>query len=278
MEKIGPREGPKSRLVRSLDESTAGACSTWGGAARPIILPVLHLGGNRRGGIAYQPRGIRGQIHPPAACPRFRQPEVLIEESFAGWKEFRDGGVRPKAPTNCIIICSDRERRTPMGVPNTATKRHVRRPDANRQRLLRSCARSIACCARSASNTGGSNVAVRGHFPPTARLGGHRDNPRVSRSLRALPRARPGLPDRQGRQRSWAVGLTLERASRTRITRPIRRPSFDRTIATFRVHPRCRAFTFEKFPGAGAAALTTFDEIRGDAIFRSCRSFAESRA
>src|SRR6202020_2672301 len=152
-----------------------------------IIRPSFTMGGTG-GGIAYNKEEFidiieRGLDASPTN-------EVLIEESFLGWKAFEMEVGRDKKD-NCIIVCST-ENLDPMGVhtgDSITVAPALTLTDREYQRLRDA---SIAVLRKIGVDTGGSNVQFA-VSPVDGRVLVIEMNPRVSRSS-ALASKATGFP------------------------------------------------------------------------------------
>ncbi|MBV8650722.1 MAG: carbamoyl-phosphate synthase large subunit, partial [Alphaproteobacteria bacterium] len=258
MDKIG-LISPKSRLVRSIEESAA-ALEEVGLPA--IIRPSFTLAGTG-GGIAYN----KEEFHDIVVGGLRASPthEVLIEESVLGWKEYEMEVVRDHAD-NCIIICSI-ENVDPMGVHtgDSVTVAPALTLTDKEYQLMRDA--SIAVLREIGVDTGGSNVQFAVN-PATGKLVIIEMNPRVSRSS-ALASKATGFPIAKVAAK-LAVGYTLDelRNEITRVTPASFEPTIDYVVTKM---PR---FTFEKFPGAEPLLSTSMKSV-GEAMAIG-RCFAES--
>ena len=101
-------ESPRSKAAHTLEEALEGLEYV---GLPAIVRPSFTLAGTG-GGIAYNIEEVREIVE--RGLDLSPTPEVLIEESVLGWKEFEMEVVRDKAD-NCIIVCSI-ENVDPMGV------------------------------------------------------------------------------------------------------------------------------------------------------------------
>src|SRR6202023_2105075 len=126
----------------------------------------------------------------------------------------------------------------------------------------------IACLREIGVDTGGSNVQFAIH-PETGRMLIIEMNPRVSRSS-ALASKATGFPIAKIAAK-LAVGYRLDELKNdiTQITPASFEPTIDYVVTKL---PR---FTFEKFPGAAEAVLTTSMKSVGE-VMAIGRSFKES--
>ena len=252
-------ESPRSAIAHTIEEARAALALV---GLPAVIRPSFTLGGTG-GGIAYNREEFE-QITAGglAASPT---PEVLIEESVLGWKEFEMEVVRDKAD-NCIIICSI-ENIDPMGVhtgDSVTVAPALTLTDKEFQRMRDA---SIACLRAIGVDTGGSNVQFA-LDPATGRMLIIEMNPRVSRSS-ALASKATGFPIAKVAAK-LAIGYTLDELVNdiTRVTPASFEPTIDYVVVKI---PR---FTFEKFPGTPALLSTSMKSV-GEAMAIG-RSFAEA--
>jgi carbamoyl-phosphate synthase large subunit len=242
---------PRSGVARSIADldHIVGEIGTF-----PLIIrPAFTLGGTG-GGIAYNREelddiALRGLDLSPVR-------EVLIEESFVGWKEFEMEVMRDRMD-NCVVVCSI-ENFDPMGVHtgDSITVAPVQTLTDKEYQMMRDAA--FAVIREIGVETGGSNIQFAVH-PETGRMVVIEMNPRVSRSS-ALASKATGFPIAKIAAK-LAVGYTLDEIKNdiTRETPACFEPTIDYCVVKV---PR---FTFEKFPQA-EATLTTRMKSVGEAM------------
>ncbi|MBP0649576.1 carbamoyl phosphate synthase large subunit, partial [Mycobacterium tuberculosis] len=192
-------------------------------------------------------------------------PEVLIEESVLGWKEFEMEVVRDKAD-NCIIICSI-ENVDPMGVHtgDSITIAPALTLTDKEYQIMRDA--SCAVLREIGVETGGSNVQFAVN-PEDGRMVVIEMNPRVSRSS-ALASKATGFPIAKIAAK-LAIGYTLDEIVNdiTKETPACFEPTLDYVVV------KAPRFAFEKFPGADPTLTTTMKSV-GEAMSLG-RNFAEA--
>ena len=251
---------PSSGVAQTLEEALEIAGDI--GEFPLIIRPAYTLGGTG-GGIAYNRDEFEEMIrHGLDLSP---VPEVLVEESLIGWKEFEMEVMRDRA-VNCVIICSI-ENFDPMGVP-TGASIPVAPPQTltdKEYQIMRDA--SFAVIREIGVETGGSNIQFAVN-PDNGRLTIIEMHPRVSRSS-ALASKAPGFPIAKFAAK-LAVGYLLEeiRNDITRETPACFEPTIDYVVVKV---PR---FAFEKFPTADPTLNTQMKSV-GEAMAIG-RTFKES--
>ena len=203
-----------------------------------IIRPSFTLGGTG-GSVAYNHEEFQELVENGLNASPIT--EVLIEESFLGWKEFELEVIRDKAD-NAIIICSI-ENIDPMGVhtgDSVTVAPAMTLTDKEFQQMRNW---SILCLRTIGVETGGSNVQFAVN-PENGRCIIIEMNPRVSRSS-ALASKATGFPIAKVAAK-LAVGYTLDELPNdiTGKTLAAFEPTIDYIVTKV---PR---FDFEKFPSA----------------------------
>lgn len=202
-----------------------------------IIRPSFTLGGSG-GGIAYN----RDEFI--TICEKGLElsptQQVLIEESFLGWKEYELEVVRD-SKDNCIIVCTI-ENIDPMGVHtgDSVTVAPAQTLTDKEYQQLRDA--SLLILREIGVETGGSNVQFAIH-PTTGQQVVIEMNPRVSRSS-ALASKATGFPIAKIAT-LLAVGFTLDELQND-MTGGLTPASFEPTIDY--VVTKIPRFNFEKFP------------------------------
>ena len=97
---------PRGIAVRSVEDGLRAA----GRIGYPVMTRAAYALGGRGSGIAATPRELRESLRRAFAAA----PQVLVEESLAGWKEIEYEVVRDRAD-NCITVCN-MENLDPMGI------------------------------------------------------------------------------------------------------------------------------------------------------------------
>src|SRR5690242_3065290 len=256
--------GEPDRKRRYVEKGLIEALEAIGDIGLPaIIRPSFTLAGTG-GGVAYNKAEFieiveRGLDASPT-------PEVLIEESVLGWKEFEMEVVRDKRD-NCIIVCSI-ENVDPMGVHtgDSITIAPALTLTDKEYQIMRDA--SIAVLREIGVETGGSNVQFAVN-PEDGRLVIIEMNPRVSRSS-ALASKATGFPIAKVAAK-LAVGYTLDEIAND-ITGGAMPASFEPTIDY--VVTKIPRFAFEKFPGASPVLTTSMKSV-GEAMAIG-RTFQES--
>src|SRR5215217_6617605 len=259
MDKLG-LESPRSKAVHHIDEAD-DALEFVGLPA--IIRPSFTLAGTG-GGIAYNVEEFREIVE--RGLDLSPTPEVLIEESVLGGKEFEMEVVSDKAD-NCIIVCSI-ENIDPMGVhtgDSITVAPALTLTDKEYQVMLDA---SLAVLREIGVETGGSNVqwAIN---PADGRMVVIEMNPRVSRSS-ALASKATGFPIAKVAAR-LAVGYTLDELAND-ITGGAMPASFEPSIDY--VVTKIPRFAFEKYPGSEPHLTTSMKSV-GE-VMAIGRTFAES--
>ena len=231
-----------------------------------IIRPSFTLGGTG-GGIAYNRVTSFSTSLNPALMPH-PPPEVLIEESVLGWKEYEMEVVRDTAD-NCIIICSI-ENIDPMGVHtgDSITVAPALTLTDKEYQIMRNA--SIAVLREIGIETGGSNVqfAVNPAGRPSGR---HRnESARVTFVGTGVERPRASrLP--RSRRSSLSVTRSTNLATTSRAAPCLLHSSRRLTMSS----PRSRASPSRKFPGAACLTLGTAMKSVGE-VMAIGRTFQES--
>ncbi len=250
---------PKSRIINHFKD--AAKCLKEIGLPA-IIRPSFTLGG-LGGGIAKNKKDFFKLVK--TGMNESPQNQVLIEESFEGWKEFEMEVVRDKKD-NCIIICSI-ENVDPMGIHtgDSITVAPALTLTDKEYQVMRNA--SIACLRKIGVETGGSNVQFAIN-PRSGRMVIIEMNPRVSRSS-ALASKATGFPIAKVAAK-LAVGYTLDELKNeiTKITPASFEPTIDYVVTKI---PR---FTFEKFSDTKAVLGTSMRSV-GEAMAIG-RNFKES--
>ena len=242
---------PRSGIARSLADLDRIVAEI--GTFPLIIRPAFTLGGTG-GGIAYN----REELDEIAArgLDLSPVPEVLIEESLVGWKEFEMEVMRDRMD-NCVVVCSI-ENFDPMGVHtgDSITVAPVQTLTDKEYQMMRDAA--FAVIREIGVETGGSNIQFAVH-PETGRMVVIEMNPRVSRSS-ALASKATGFPIAKIAAK-LAVGYSLDEIKNdiTRETPACFEPTIDYCVVKV---PR---FTFEKFPQADATLTTRMKSV-GEAM------------
>ncbi len=256
MKKIG-LECPRSGYARSFEDALEiverGTEESDGKTGYPVIVrPSFTLGGTG-GGIAYDREDLRQKL--AWALDQSKSPEVLIEESILGWKEFELEVIRDKAD-NFIVVCSI-ENLDPMGVhtgDSITVAPSMTLTDREYQRL-RDAARAVM--TEIGVETGGSNVQFAVN-PKDGRFVVIEMNPRVSRSS-ALASKATGYPIAKIATK-LAVGYRLDELTNDITgTSAAFEPTIDYVVVKW---PR---FAFEKFPGADRRLGTQMKSV-GEAM------------
>ncbi|MFO7734380.1 MAG: carbamoyl-phosphate synthase (glutamine-hydrolyzing) large subunit [Candidatus Aminicenantes bacterium] len=97
---------PRGIAVRSVEDGLRAA----GRIGYPVMTRAAYALGGRGSGIAATPRELRESLRRAFAAA----PQVLVEESLAGWKEIEYEVVRDRAD-NCVTVCN-MENLDPMGI------------------------------------------------------------------------------------------------------------------------------------------------------------------
>ncbi len=256
MEKIG-LACARSGYARSFEEAVEivekGTPETRGPTGYPVIVrPSFTLGGTG-GGIAYDREDLRQKL--AWALDQSKAPEVLIEESILGWKEYELEVIRDRAD-NFIVVCTI-ENLDPMGVhtgDSITVAPAMTLTDREYQRL-RDAARAVM--TEIGVETGGSNVQFAVN-PKDGRVVVIEMNPRVSRSS-ALASKATGYPIAKIATK-LAVGYRLDELKNDITgTSAAFEPTIDYVVVKW---PR---FAFEKFPGADRRLGTQMKSV-GEAM------------
>ncbi|MDD3953118.1 MAG: carbamoyl-phosphate synthase large subunit [Lentisphaeria bacterium] len=250
MQKLG-LDVPRSSSVHTLEEacSVAEVIGSW-----PLIIRAGFTLGGTGGGIAHNPEEFATIVTRGLAASRNR--EVLIEESFLGWKEYELEVIRDRRNTS-VIVCSI-ENLDPMGVHtgDSITVAPIQTLSDREYQAMRDD--SLRVLEAIGVETGGSNVqwAVN---PADGRRVIIEMNPRVSRSS-ALASKATGFPIAKIAA-LLAVGYTLDELSNdiTKSTPACFEPALDYVVTKI---PR---FNFEKFPAAESTLNTQMKSV-GEAM------------
>jgi len=97
---------PRGIAVRSVEAGLRAAARI----GYPVMTRAAYALGGRGSGIAATPRELRESLRKAFAAA----PQVLVEESLAGWKEIEYEVVRDRAD-NCVTVCN-MENFDPMGI------------------------------------------------------------------------------------------------------------------------------------------------------------------
>jgi carbamoyl-phosphate synthase large subunit len=256
-------ESALSEIATTMDECLAVA----GRLGYPIVVRPSYTMGGKGGGIAYNEDELRtiagsGLVASGSATTR---PQILLEESIIGWKEFELELMRDRAD-NVVVVCSI-ENVDPMGVhtgDSVTVAPAMTLTDREYQRM-----RDVALAIMRAVgvDAGGCNIQFAVN-PADGRLVVIEMNPRVSRSS-ALASKATGFPIAKISAK-LALGYTLDEIANdiTLKTPAAFEPSLDYVVVKV---PR---FAFEKFPGADQV-LTTHMKSVGEAMAIG-RSFGEA--
>ena len=246
MDKIG-LEVCRGKTVRTIDEARdvarrhrparrrAAQFHAWAAAAR-----------------ASPTTGTNSTNWSAAASINRRPPQVLIEESIIGWKEYEMEVMRDGAD-NVVIICSI-ENFDPMGIHTGDSITVAPAQTLSDKEYQRMRDASLAVIREIGVETGGSNIQFAIH-PETGRMIVIEMNPRVSRSS-ALARKATGFPIAKIAAK-LAVGYRLHELPNdiTRETTACFEPTIDYVVTKI---PR---FAFEKFPEADATLTTQMKSV-----------------
>ncbi len=233
-----------------------------------VVRPSFTMGGSGSG-MAYDETDLMriagAGLTASADLLAGRVPEVLIEESILGWKEYELELMRDRND-NVVVICSI-ENLDPMGVhtgDSITVAPALTLTDREYQRMRDVAIEVIRAVG---VDTGGCNIQFAVH-PDTGRLIVIEMNPRVSRSS-ALASKATGFPIAKIAAR-LAIGYTLDeiRNDITQVTPASFEPTLDYVVVKV---PR---FAFEKFPQADAR-LTTHMKSVGEAMAIG-RNFTEA--
>ncbi len=258
-------ESARSAICHTMDDCLKAVADL----GYPVVVrPSFTMGGSGSG-MAYDETDLRriagAGLTASSDLAAGRQPEVLIEESILGWKEYELELMRDRKD-NVVVICSI-ENLDPMGVhtgDSITVAPALTLTDREYQRL-----RDIAIDVIRAVgvDTGGCNIQFAVE-PNTGRIIVIEMNPRVSRSS-ALASKATGFPIAKIAAR-LAIGYTLDeiRNDITQVTPASFEPTLDYVVVKV---PR---FAFEKFPQADAR-LTTHMKSVGEAMAIG-RNFTEA--
>ncbi|MCB0717284.1 MAG: carbamoyl-phosphate synthase large subunit, partial [Bacteroidetes bacterium] len=259
MDRIGIDQA-RSRVARSLLE--AKEITQELGGLPVVIRPSFTMGGSG-GGIVWAPEEFDRKVMRGLELSPVH--EVLIEESFYGWKEFELELLRD-SNENVIIICSI-ENIDPMGVHTGDSVTVAPAQTLTDKQFQRMRDAAIKMMRSIGTFAGGCNVQFAVH-PQTGRMIAIEINPRVSRSS-ALASKATGYPIAKVASK-LAVGYTLDELPNdvTGTTSACFEPSLDYVVTKI---PR---FNFEKFEGVDEE-LTTQMKAVGE-VMAIGRSFPES--
>jgi carbamoyl-phosphate synthase large subunit len=256
-------ESAQSEIATTMEECLAVA----GRLGYPIVVRPSYTMGGKGGGIAYDDDQLRtiagsGLV---ASASATTKPQILLEESILGWKEFELELMRDRAD-NVVVVCSI-ENVDPVGVhtgDSVTVAPAMTLTDREYQRMRDV---SLAIMRAVGVDAGGCNIQFAVD-PTNGRLVVIEMNPRVSRSS-ALASKATGFPIAKISAK-LALGYTLDEIANdiTLKTPAAFEPSLDYVVVKV---PR---FAFEKFPGADQV-LTTHMKSVGEAMAIG-RSFGEA--
>ena len=258
MEEVG-LEVPSSGFAHTLDEAMAVGEAI----GFPLMIrPSFILGGAGTGTALDHAELARVAAEGLAASP---VPQILIERSIAGWKEFELEVMRDRAD-NCVVVCSI-ENLDPMGVHtgDSITVAPAQTLSDVEYQAMRDDA--FVCIRRVGVETGGSNIQFAVE-PSSGRRLVIEMNPRVSRSS-ALASKATGFPIAKIAAR-LAVGYTLDEIANdiTGATPASFEPTIDYVVTKI---PR---WAFEKLPGTTDRLGTRMQSV-GE-VMAIGRTFPES--
>ena len=252
-------ESAKSIICHTMDECLTAAAEL----NYPVVVRPSFTMGGLGSGFAYDEADLRriagqGLLYSPT-------PEVLLEESILGWKEYELELMRDHAD-NVVVVCSI-ENLDPMGVhtgDSITVAPALTLTDREYQRLRDI---SIAVIREVGVDTGGCNIQFAVN-PRDGRIIVIEMNPRVSRSS-ALASKATGFPIAKIAAK-MAIGFTLDEVPNdiTRETPASFEPAIDYVVVKV---PR---FAFEKFPLADDTLTTTMKSV-GEAMSIG-RNFTEA--
>src|ERR1700712_100080 len=196
-------ESALSEIATTMDECLAVA----GRLGYPIVVRPSYTMGGKGGGIAYNESELRtiagsGLVASGSSTTR---PQILLEESILGWKEFELELMRDRAD-NVVVVCSI-ENVDPMGVhtgDSVTVAPAMTLTDREYQRMRDV---SLAIMRAVGVDAGGCNIQFAVN-PLDGRLVVIEMNPRVSRSS-ALASKATGFPIAKIAAK-LAVGYTLD--------------------------------------------------------------------
>ncbi|MBA3742523.1 carbamoyl-phosphate synthase large subunit [Sporichthya sp.] len=258
-------ESARSAICHTMDDCLKAVADL----GYPVVVrPSFTMGGSGSG-MAYDETDLKriagAGLTASSDLQAGRAPEVLIEESILGWKEYELELMRDRKD-NVVVICSI-ENLDPMGVhtgDSITVAPALTLTDREYQRLRDI---SIDVIRAVGVDTGGCNIQFAVE-PSTGRIIVIEMNPRVSRSS-ALASKATGFPIAKIAAR-LAIGYTLDeiRNDITQVTPASFEPTLDYVVVKV---PR---FAFEKFPQADAR-LTTHMKSVGEAMAIG-RNFTEA--
>ncbi|HDR14022.1 MAG TPA: carbamoyl-phosphate synthase large subunit [Desulfobacteraceae bacterium] len=245
MTRIGLRV-PGNGVARNMDE----ARKTAERIGYPLIIRTSFTLGGAGSGVAYNREEMEELAK--AGLEAGMIPEIIMEESLLGWKEFELEVMRDKND-NVVVICTI-ENVDPMGVHtgDSITVAPAQTLTDREYQNMRDAA--IAVMREIGVETGGSNVQFAVN-PGNGDLVVIEMNPRVSRSS-ALASKATGFPIAKIAAK-LAVGYTLDELPNdiTRETMASFEPAIDYCVVKI---PR---WTFEKFPGAQDLLTTSMKSV-----------------
>src|ERR1700760_3832488 len=254
-------ETPRSRVCHSMDEVKATVAEL----GLPVVIRPSFTMGGLGSGMAHTDEDLERIAG--AGLASSPVPEVLIEESVLGWKEYELELMRDKHD-NVVVVCSI-ENLDPMGVhtgDSITVAPSMTLTDREYQHMRDI---GIAVLREVGVDTGGCNIQFAIN-PADGRMIVIEMNPRVSRSS-ALASKATGFPIAKIAAR-LAVGYTLDEIPNdiTRKTPACFEPTLDYVVV------KIPKWQFEKFPGADEG-LTTHMKSVGEAMAIG-RTFKEALA